>query len=466
LPPAHVAWTASGGRWIPYKHLLLLNRKLVDVAAGRIRRLMVFMPPRHGKSELVSRYFPAWFLGWWPNESVILTSYEADFAASWGRKARNLLEEWGPTLFGVRVSEESAAASRWNIAEHEGGMYTAGVRGPITGKGARVLIIDDPVKNEQEAMSKTYREATWDWYLATASTRIQENGSIVLVMTRWHEDDLAGRLLKAQEEGGDRWEVLRLPALAEEGDPLGRAPGEPLCPQLFSKETLEGIRKRSGSYWWSALYQQRPQPPGGRIFKREHFRYFREAGDMYVLLRPDGEHRVPKAECWSFATVDLAVSTKQTADYFAVGVWTVTPARDLLLQEIVRTRLEGPDQLPLLRQVATRWRPAFIGIESQQYQLALVQTAVRDGLPARALHADRDKVARALVAAARYEAGAVYHRAGADWLGEYEDELCAFPNGEHDDQVDVAGYAALCLVDVAVPIVAPGGVTRTSVWRR
>jgi len=160
---------------------------------------MVFMPPRHGKSQLVSRFFPAWYIGTHPHNRIILASYEADFAAGWGRKARDLLEEHGPSLFGLKVSPDSSAASRWDLFNFDGGMNTAGVRGPITGKGGSVLIIDDPVKNDQEAMSPTYRESTWDWYRATFSTRVQNDGAIVLVMTRWHEDDLAGRLLKAQD---------------------------------------------------------------------------------------------------------------------------------------------------------------------------------------------------------------------------------------------------------------------------
>lgn len=451
VTPAHFAYTVSEGRWIPYEHLLLLNRKLIDVAAGRIKRLMVFMPPRHGKSELVSRYFPAWYIGTFPDKRIILASYEADFAATWGRKARNLLEEFGPSLFGVKVSSDSSAASRWDIEGHEGGMATAGVRGPITGKGASVAIIDDPVKNNQEAMSQTRRETTWEWYRATFSTRIQDDGAIILVMTRWHEDDLAGRLLKAQEEGGDKWEVVRLPALAEEDDILGRQPGEPLCPELFTKETLEQTRARLGLYWWNALYQQRPMPAGGGIFRREWFRYFSEEGEFYLLYRPEGEHRVRKDSCWLFQTIDLAASLKSTADYFVIATWAVTPQKDLLLMDVLRTRVEGPEQRALLRQAYERWRPSFQGIERAGYQLTLVQEAKRQGLPVKELVADRDKVARALPAAARYEAGTVYHRAGAPWLMEYEYELVSFPNGEHDDQVDCAGYAARELASILEP---------------
>lgn len=416
----------------------------------------MFMPPRHGKSELISKYFPAWYLGIFPDKRIILASYEADFAATWGRKARDLLEEHGPSLFGVTVSEASSAANRWDIKGHDGGMATAGVRGPITGKGANVAIIDDPVKNDQEAMSKTYRDAAWEWYKATFSTRIQNDGAIILVMTRWHEDDLAGRLIKAQEEGGDRWEMVKLPALAEGNDPLGRAPGEALCPELFTKETLEATARRLGPFWWAALYQQRPQPAEGTIFKREWFRYFVEEPEFYVLSRDSGEHRVRKVECWKLQTVDLAASLKDTADFFVIATWAVTPERDLLLLDVLRTRVEGPDQKRLLRDAYIRHRPAAQGIEQVGYQLTLIQELVREGLPVRPLVADRDKVARALPIAARYEAGAVFHRRGASWLADYEEELLQFPKGSHDDQVDTAGYAGIILANGGGPQRAGG----------
>src|SRR5690348_3861723 len=233
--PAGLAWVASDGRWQYAPHLRLLSDALWRVAAGHIRRLMVFMPPRHGKSELVSHYFPAWYLGTRPNRRVILTSYEADFAATWGRKVRDVLAEFGPTLYGVRVRDDSSAANRWDLAEHTGGMVTAGVGGPITGRGADVLIIDDPVKNADDALSATMRERVWEWWRSTAYTRLEPSGAAVLVMTRWHEDDLAGRLLGEMEQGGEHWEVLRLPAIAEEeDDALGRHPGEALWPQRFS----------------------------------------------------------------------------------------------------------------------------------------------------------------------------------------------------------------------------------------
>ncbi|MCC6419952.1 MAG: hypothetical protein IT429_17085 [Gemmataceae bacterium] len=270
--PGGLAWHASRGRWVSPPHLTLLNRKLLDVAAGRCRRLVISMPPRHGKSELTSRYFPAWFLGSYPDRRVILTSYEANFAAGWGRKARDVLGATGH-LFGVKVSGASSAADRWEIEGREGGMVTAGVGGPITGRGADVLIVDDPVKNAEEARSPTQREKAWDWFKSTAYTRLEPNGSVILIMTRWHRDDLAGRLLsQAADLDGYRWEVISLPALATESDPLGRQPGEALWPQRYPAERLEATRKDIEAFWWAALYQQDPTAEGGTEWPPEYFR--------------------------------------------------------------------------------------------------------------------------------------------------------------------------------------------------
>lgn len=253
--PALFARHCSGNRWYPAKHLVELSEKLMDVATGDITHLMIFMPPRHGKSELTSKYFPAWYLGKYPDNRVILTGYEADFAAQWGYKARNIMHEHGPALFNLTVAGNSSARDRWDIAGHLGGMSTAGVGGAITGKGAHLLIIDDPIKNAEEANSKTYRDKSYDWYRSTAYTRIEPGGSVVIIQTRWHEDDLSGRLLKEEPE---KWTVVNLPALAEEGDSLDRQPGEALFPKRYDVSALLDIKRTVGSYWWNALYQQRP----------------------------------------------------------------------------------------------------------------------------------------------------------------------------------------------------------------
>lgn len=385
-------------------------------------------------------------------------------------RARNDFAQYAPEIWGLQVQPDVAAMYRWDVLDPKaptgqppGGLIAAGIGGPITGQGAHLAIIDDPFKDVEQANSKVRREAVWDWYRFVLRTRLMPDAAIVLVLTRWHEDDLAGRLLQAAKDdpAADQWTVLTLPALAEDDDPMGRAPGEPLWPEQYSREVLDATRASVGSYVWAALYQQRPQPAGGGLFKREHFRYFRlqpgqAVGDpsfvsaddgLYMLQRPDGVHAVKVEDCRRFATVDLAASVKESADYTVVAVWAQTPEKDLLLLDLVRARMEGPDQVPLIRRVYERWRPGYIAIERVAYQLALVQAARRDGLPVRELKADRDKVSRALPAAARVEAGAVYFRSGAPWLGVLEDELLAFPTGAHDDQVDVLAYAALMVAN-------------------
>jgi predicted phage terminase large subunit-like protein len=386
-------------------------------------------------------FLPAWFLGTYPDRRVILAGHEADFAAGWGRRVRDILEEHGPSLFGVRLREDSAAAFRWDLEGHSGGMLCAGVGGTITGRGADLLIIDDPHKSAEEVQSSTSRQRVWEWWQAVARTRLEPGGSVVVVQTRWHEDDLAGRLLA---DDGEPWEVLSLPALAGDIDPLGREPGETLWPERYSLEELERLRRSVGSYWWAALYQQRPQPLGGGIFKRQSFRYYQLAPDGYLLRQPDGSTRfVADGSCVRFCTVDLAASVSTSADYTVVATWAQTPNRDLLLLDRVRARLEGPDQVPLLQRVNQQWHPSFIAVEKVAYQLTLIQHATRQGLPIRPVTADRDKVSRALVAATRMEAGTIYHPQNASWLAEWEDELLAFSTGRHDDQVDVLAYAAI-----------------------
>lgn len=436
MTPAHFAHTVTEGRWIPYDHLLLLNRRLVDVAAGRIKRLMVFMPPRHGKSELVSRYFPAWYLGTFPDRRIILASYEADFASSWGRKARNLLEEFGWALFGVEVSSDSSAASRWDIAGHEGGMVTAGVRGPITGKGANVAIIDDPVKNDQEAMSPIYREGAWDWYRATFSTRLQDEGAIVLVMTRWHVDDLAERLLKKQEEGGEKWETVNLPALAESDDPLGRGPGEPLCPELFTRGTLEAIKDRLGSFWWSALYQQSPINREGGMFQRGWFEIVEQAPSRMRRVRYwDLAATEPKKGSDPDWTVGALVGAKDGIYYICDMRRTrSTPkaVEDLIKQT---AELDGRDIDIWMEQ-----EPGSSGVNTIDHYAR----RVLKGFSFRGRRATGPKALRANPVSAAAEAGNVKLVRGA-WNADFLDEVEVFPNGAHDDQADAVsgGFEAL-----------------------
>jgi predicted phage terminase large subunit-like protein len=411
------------------------------------------MPPRHGKSELASHYFPAWYLGTFPDRKVILTSYGADFASTWGAKVRDTLLRVGKELFGIQVAGQRSDS--WTIAGHEGGMFTTGVGGPITGRGAHLLIMDDPVKNEEEAKSETYREKTDAWWLSTASTRLTSDGAVVLIMTRWHEDDLAGRIIHRMktDPASEQWRIVSLPAIAERPEEDGawkRAAGEALCPMMFPVERLNQIRHRLGSYWWSSLFQQNPVPDGGGVLMRSWFRYWRWSNDPERIVLED----VGVVNPWDgrrFCTVDLAVSEKDSADWTVVQTFTmvnVRGKRHLILLDQQRQRLEGPDIVPFIERAATAWKVSFVGIESVQFQRSIVQEAARRGLPVRELESDRDKVSRAYGAAPMMERGEVWFPMSSSWLPEFEREIVSFPVAKHDDQVDALVYGILTAATV------------------
>jgi predicted phage terminase large subunit-like protein len=405
---------------------------------------MIFMPPRHGKSMLASQYFPAWYAGVYPDRRVMLASYEADFAASWGRKARDVLEEFGEGVFGVQVRADSSAASRWDLAGHAGGMQTAGCGGPLTGKGAHLLVLDDVVKNAEEAMSQTLRDRAWDWFVSTALTRLEPGGSVLVIMTRWHPDDLAGRLLKRQEEVGEPWDVISFPALALENDPLGRKPGEALWPDRYPIEALNEIKATQGSMWFQAMYQQSPTLPEGNLFRRSWFKRFAADGDQYAL---DGGRVFSRRACYRFLTVDPAASEKQTADYTAIGVFAVTPENDLLALDMVRERLGVEGIVPRLRRLSELYHPDFVVMEANGFQVALAKEAKRtQGLPAirEVTPEGKGKLVRATPAIIRAESGQIFLPRQAAWVECFLDEMTTFTgmDDRHDDQVDVLAYAA------------------------
>lgn len=232
--------------------------------------LIIEAPPRHGKSVMISEYTPAWHSMRWPEKRIILAAYEAGFARTWGRKVRHILEEHG-SRFGVSVQDDQSAASDW-ATNAGGGMLTTGAGGPMTGRGADLLIIDDPIKNAEEAMSEVIRDSLWEWWESTASTRIEPDGKAVIIATRWHEDDLSGRIIRhSEEQGGMKVQVLTLRAMAEDDDILGRPEGGALWPQRYDEAALEKLRKSRDPYWWLAMYQQRAGRPGNAEWPDEYF---------------------------------------------------------------------------------------------------------------------------------------------------------------------------------------------------
>jgi len=260
-------------------------------------------------------------------------------------------------------------------------MISAGVGGAITGRGAHLLIIDDPVKNAEAAMSETIRKRQWEWWLATARSRLEPGALVIVLMTRWHEGDLGGRMLAESANGGDPVREIRLPALAEEADPLGREKGEALWPARYSIDYHENTRKTIGPYWWAAMYQGRPTPDEGGIFDRRDFRHFELRDGLARLQLPGGEVKeVDPDYCTKATYVDLAVSEKQTADYtVALQVW-VSEGGELLVQDVIRKRIPGPAQVEFLAEnhIGT------LKIEAIGYQTALIQALRERGLPGRA----------------------------------------------------------------------------------
>ena len=439
-------------------HVELIDREVTEAVAradARLREgtwsgpeiLLVEVPPRHGKSTEISEHTPAWFLGRYPDRRVALCSYQGEFAATWGLKARALLEEYGHRLYGVKVDPNSRSSKRWGIQGRKGGMVTTGVGGPLTGQGAHLLIVDDPVKNAEEAMSDTIREKHKEWWRSTARTRVEPGGVVVVLMTRWHDDDLGGFLLKESKAGGDPVREIRLPAIAEEGDPLGRKPGEALWPERFSREALDKLKKALGAYWFAAMFQGTPTPDEGGIFNRKDFRYFRVEGDQVVLETKSGEKRWGIQWCRKFQTVDWATSEKETADYTVVTECWVTPENELLIRNVTRDRIPGPDQ-PAFYKNHNQGLPTKVE-GTGAYGSHIVKSLLHEGLPIEPVYPDSDKVTRAAAAGALYRGERVFHLQGAEWLGDFEVELLAFPAGEHDDQVDTISYAARALPDLA-----------------
>jgi len=259
--PHTFAAVASGGRWKPWRHLVYISRIVTNAIRKGGGRIIINCPPRHGKSELISFWTPAWFLDLFPDKRVMLTAYGDAFAADWGRKVRN--EMATNPLCLTKLREDSASASRWHTPQ-DGGMVTAGVGGAISGRGGDLVILDDPVKNWQEAHSYVHQQRFRDWFTSTLYTRMEPEATMIVLMTRWNERDPTAYLL---EDHADDWIHIRLPALAEEGDVLGRKAGEPLCPERYDVEALTAIRAGATAGPWAAMYQQAPQEFGeGRLY--------------------------------------------------------------------------------------------------------------------------------------------------------------------------------------------------------
>ena len=410
-------------------HHRLIADRLEAVERGEIDRLAIFMPPRHGKSELASRRFPAWFLGRNPQAEILGASYNSDLAMDFGRDVREIIrdEEYQRLFPGVELRQDSKAADRLKT-NHGGGYRAAGVGTAMTGRGADLLLIDDPVKDREEADSDTRRSRVWDWYRSTAYTRLSPGGRIVVIQTRWHEDDLSGRILEQMGQGGDQWSVLSLPALS--------SAGEALWPERYPVERLTAIKNTLGPREWSALYMQRPQPDEGTFFERSWLKSWeRKPTEMQI-----------------YGTSDYAV-TDQGGDYTVHRVWGVDHKGDIYRLDGWRGQTSADKWIEAKIDLIEKHKPwAWFG------EAGVIQKAVEPMLLRRMqerrvrcrfawLGSIHDKPTRARGFQARAAMGTVWFEPGAD-IGEF----LSFPSGKHDDEVDVAGMIGRAL-DEAHPAI-------------
>lgn len=446
-------------------HHELICKKLDEFIEGENKRLIIACPPRHGKSELVSRRFPAYVLGRNPNCKIIACSYGSDLASLLNRDVQRIIDspEYSELFPGTRLNSANVRSTAqenylrnsdiFEIVNHHGFYRSSGVGGAITGLGGNILIVDDPIRSRADAESSTIRQKVWEWYTSTFRTRRQKNASILITATRWHEDDPTGKLLELAENNpnADQWEVIDLPALSEDElapYDMRTGPGQALWPSEYSEDDLLSTKASLTVYEWLSLYQQRPSAAAGNLVKKEQFKYCSLIGDIIDL---GGTKQYLLSDCRVFQTCDPANSTKTSADYFVLATWVQTPDNDLALIDLVRTRLESPDQVPLFWEQYKKWSPYNIGlklhVESAGGGKSLYQYLEREGLPVEELKADTDKVTRFIPAATRIAAGCVYFLSGLPGLNDFEAELLGFPNAAHDDQVDCVSYAALIVIN-------------------
>lgn len=432
LHPARMAEHVTNNEFVRYPHIDKISGQIARAIYEGAARMILSAPPRHGKSYLMSRWVPSWFLSHWPTKHVILASYEAAFAASWGRQVRNILVE--NPLLKVQIADDSHAADRWHTSLG-GGMFTAGVGGPLTGRGGDLLLIDDYVKNAEEADSPTYQRRAIEWWNTTFRTRAEPNASIIILATRWHENDLIGYLTSKENENRQEWTVINLPAIANSNDDfMQRKTGDALCPARFDIEALEDIRRTVGPRAWNALYQGAPVPPEGGLFNAEMF-------DFVDL---------PSSFDYRFITVDTAYSDKQENDFTVFMAFGVSGDQlfilDVFRKQIKAADIEGPLISFILKYSGYGFRGAYI--EPKGHGIYLNQALPRKGVmipgetQIKEFYQDRkwDKVARANNAVPHLFFRRVHINRNIYDKETLLAEFLTFPHARFDDALD-------CLVD-------------------
>ena len=411
------------------EHHKIFAQKLEDIAKGKINRLIVNMPPRHTKSEFASTYFPAWFMGKFPNKKIMQTTHTGELAVRFGRKVRNLMdgEDYKGIFPDVSLSADSKSAGRWET--NKGGEYfAAGVGGAITGRGADLLIIDDP-HSEQDALSLTQMEACWDWYTSGPRQRLQPRGAIVLVMTRWSDVDLTAKLINSQKDPlADKWEIIEFPAIFPDSH-------KPMWPEFWPIDELKKVKASLPAMKWNAQWLQTPTAEEGSIIKREWWQEWAHEslpGVQYIIQ-----------------SYDTAYSKKQTADFSAISTWGIfRPSEDapdsIILLDCQKGRWDFPDLKRIAQEEYKYWDPDMVLIEAKASGTPLSQELRRLGIPIVNYSPSRghDKHSRMHSVAPMFESGLVWapQKKFADDMIE---ECASFPFGAHDDLCDTMTQALL-----------------------
>lgn len=405
---------------------------LRNILKTRNRYNMLTMPPRHGKSELVSRRLAAWYLGLRPDDFVITAAYNSDLAGDFGYDVRDIIRspEYQEVFPEIGVASDATARDDWQIAGHRGRYIAAGVGTSITGRGAHLFIIDDPFKDREDADSPTMQRRVYNWYRAVARTRLQPGGIIIIVNTRWNENDLTGKLMEnaQQTDRIGQWNCLDLPALARDDDPLGREPGQALWPDWYPADVLEDIRLDVGERDWNSLYQQNPIVQGGDLFREDNFPRYTELPPAHTLRY--------------YGASDFA--TKQGAgDNTVHGLWAVDPDGRCYLVDLYAAQVMSDVWVHhmvkwLKAYQITRWARergqilnAVMPFMNEIFRRERVSCSWED------LSSVRDKEVRARSAQVMVERNQIYLPAHKPWVGDLLAELTAFPNGRMDDRVDM-----------------------------
>lgn len=421
--------------WVHKEICDTLDQFYEDVKARKSPRLIICMPPRSGKSQIVSRAFPAYALGRDPDLNIIATSYSSDLVSRFNRDVQRIIDNekyysvFPDTSLNSQNVKTSAKGSYirtsdlFEIVGHKGSYRSTGVGGGLTGMGADILIIDDPFKDRAEADSGTIRQKVWDWYTSTAYTRLSDGGGVIVMCTRWHTDDLIGRLIRHMNDGsGDKFTVINYPAIAEHDEPHRKA-GEALHPERFSLERLQSIRQTIGSRDWNALYQQKPVPEGGAVFKLDLFNKWNDK-----TLPPSFDNVLGS---W-----DMTFKDTKASDYVVGQIWAQKDNSFYLLDE-VRGQWDFSKTLEMFILMADKWRNVNRWlIEDKANGSAILSVLKKHINGLTPITPKESKLERAYAVQPLVESGQVYIPSSASWLAGFEDEFLNFPAGAHDDQVD------------------------------